>query len=291
MQRLQTISNLYKAAQDKAPGWPALTPQNFNIVALHVVDPSESRAGVQLVALTANGVRLFFSPSSYGNYGWSATPAAVARPLSLAHVRLPPPNLIHPDEQGRQFRDTHVGYGVGQAQATPARPFTVSNLNNSCYDRGLTIAVQNADVADTDYVLCMTPDLTQIASLGQQVPQVQQPPAQCAPQTYGVAGVPNRPPLIERATLLPIPGLTWGLAPVPRAKYSLATTAPSNTPSPLVTNELATQFSEPARHYIILTNGGLHWIAKRRVVDALKDCIEEFHMDNNAQSLNQFRDG
>ncbi|PIL32067.1 transporter [Ganoderma sinense ZZ0214-1] len=290
VQHLQTISNLYKAAQDKSPGSPALTPQNFNIVSLHVVDPSESRAGVQLVALTSTGVRLFFSPSTYGNYGWGSTPAAGARPLSLIHVRLPPPNLIHPDEQSRQFRDTHIGYGVGQAQPGPVRPFTVSNLNNSCYDHGVTIAVQNADVADTDYLLCMTPDLAQVSPLGQQVPQVQQSPVQYANPTYGVAGVPSRPPLIERATLIPIPGLTWGLAPVPRSKYSLATTAPANTPSPLVTNELATQLSEPARQYIILTNGGLHWIVKRRAVDALKECIEEFHVEKTAQSLIQFRD-
>ena len=134
VQHLQTISNLYKAAQDKVPGSPALTPQNFNIIALHVVDPSESRNGVQLIAVTINGVRLFFSPSSYGNYGWGSTPASGVRPLSLAHVRLPPPNLIHPDEQGRQFRETHVGYGVGQAQPAPARPFILSNLNNSCYE-------------------------------------------------------------------------------------------------------------------------------------------------------------
>ncbi|TBU35136.1 nucleoporin [Dichomitus squalens] len=291
VQHLQTISNLYKAAQDKVPGSPALTPQNFNIIALHVVDPSESRTGVQLVAVTINGVRLYFSPSSYGNYGWGSTSATGVRPLSLVHVRLPPPNLIHPDEQGRQFRETHVGYGVGQAQPAPPRPFILSNLNNSCYDHGITIAVQNADIADTDYVLCLTPDLTQIGSLGQtHPPQLQQSSAQYANPTYGAVTGPSRPPLTERATLVPIPGLTWGLAPVPRSKYSLATTAPPNTPAPLVTNELATQFSEPARQYIILTNGGLHWIAKRRAVDALRDVLEEFSGESNPQPLIQFRD-
>ncbi|KAI0735282.1 nucleoporin [Earliella scabrosa] len=290
VQHLQTIPNLYKAAQDKVPGSPAITPQNFNIIALHVIHPSESRNGVQLVAVTANGVRLYFSPSSYG-YGWSSAPAPGVRPLSLAHVRLPPPNLIHPDEQGRQFGEAGVGYGMGQAQQAPPRPYILSGLVHSCYDLGITIAAQAADVADTDYILCMAPDLTQIGSWGQlRAPQVQQSTANYTNPSYGTPTGPSRPPLTERATLISIPGLTWGIAPVPRSKYSLTTSAPANTPAPLITNELATQLSEPARQYIILNNGGLHWIVKRRAIDALKEVIEEFQVEGNAQPLIEFRD-
>lgn len=292
VQQLQTISNLYKAAQDKVPGSPALTPQIFNIIALHVIHPSESRAGVQLVAVTANGVRLYFSPSLYGvSYGWSSTPASGFRPLSLAHVRLPPPNLIHPDEQGLQFGEAGVGYGMGQAQQAPPRPHILSGLVHSCYDLGITIASQGADVADTDYILCMAPDLTQIGSLGQlRAPQVQQTSAQYTNPTYGAPAAPTRPPLTERATLISIPGLTWGIAPVPRSKYSLANSAPVNTPTPLAINELATQLSEPARQYIILNNGGLHWIVKRRAIDALKEVVEELQSEGNLQPLIEFRD-
>ncbi|KAH9944478.1 nucleoporin [Epithele typhae] len=280
VQLVQTLSNLYKAAQDKVPGSPALTPQSFKIIALHVVDPSESRAGVQLVAVTKNGVRLYFSPSSYGmGYGWGSTNNTGTRPLSLVHVRLPPPNLIHPDEQGRSSR-------ILTAQSAPPRPYILSSLGMSCYELGVDIAVQTADVADTDYILCISPDLTQIAQMGQgQVPTIQQ-----AHPAYGAAPGPSRIPLTERATLLPIAGITWAIAPAPRSKYSLVTSAPANTPTPLVTNELATQFTEPARQYIILNNGGLHWIVKRRAVDAVKDAIEEFQVERNPQALVAFRD-
>ena len=287
VQHVQTLSSLYKAAQDKVAGSPALTPQTFKIISLHVVDPSESRAGVQLVAVTINGVRLYFSPS-YGMWGSAPTPGT--RPLALSHVRLPPPNLIHPDEQGRQFQETQGGYGIGQPQASPPRPFILSNLTNSCYELGITIAVQNADIADTDYVLCVAPDLTQTASLGQLRAPAMQPAPQYANPTYGATPGPSRVPLTERATLLPIAGITWGIAPVPRSKYAIATSSPTNTPAPLVTNELATQFSEPARQFIILNNGGLHWIVKRRAVDALKDTIEEYQVEGSAQSLIAFRD-
>ncbi|KAI0374276.1 nucleoporin [Pilatotrama ljubarskyi] len=293
VQHLQTIANLYKAAQDKVPGSPALTPQGFNIVALHVIDPSESRSGVQLVAITTNGVRLYFSPSPVGStYGWSTSPTPGFRSLSLAHVRLPPSNLIHPDEQSTRFREAPGGYGAGQRQQqATSRPYIITALEDACYDLGITIAVQRGDVADIDYLLCMAPDLTQIGSLGQdRIPQIQPPPPQYVNHSYGTTNaVANRVPLTERATLIPMYGLTWGIAPVPRSKYSLTTSAPPNTPAPLVTNELAIQFSEPARQYIILTNGGLHWIAKRRAVDALKEAIEEFQVEGNAQPLIDLR--
>ncbi|KAI0662717.1 nucleoporin [Cubamyces menziesii] len=294
VQHLQTISNLYKAAQDKAPGSPALTPQSFNIIALHVIDPSESRSGVQLVAITTNGVRLYFSPSSLGStYGWGASTTPGFRNLSLAHVRLPPPNLIHPDELSNPYREVSGTFGIGSGQSSQptSRPYIITILEDTCYDLGTTIAVQRGDVADTDYLVCMAPDLTQIASLGQvRGPQVQQPAPQYVSHAYTTTAVANRIPLTERATLVPVPGLTWGIAPVPRSKYSLATSAPANTPAPLITNELATQFSEPARQYIILTNGGLHWVAKRRAVDALKEAIEEFQVEGNAQPLIDLRD-
>ncbi|KAL1952061.1 hypothetical protein VTO73DRAFT_1210 [Trametes versicolor] len=291
VQHLQTISNLYKATQDKVPGSPALTPQNFSITALHVIEPSESRSGVQLVAITTNGVRLYFSPGS--TYGWNTSAAPGFRSLSLAHVRLPPPNLIHPDEQSKLYREGQGAYGLGQGQQqSPSRPCIIKVLEYTSYDLGITLAVQRGDVADTDYLLCMAPDLTQIGSLGQvRGPQVQQPQPQYVSHAYGApTQAANRIPLTERATLVPIPGVTWGIAPVPRSKYSMTTTAPANTPAPLITNELATQFSEPARQYIILTNGGLHWVAKRRAVDALKDAIEEYQVEGNAQSLIDLRD-
>ena len=292
VQHVQTISNLYKAAQDKVPGSPAVTPQSFKIISLHVINPNESRAGVQLVAVTANGVRLYFSPSAYGmGYGWSASPTPSMRPLSLAHVRLPPPNLIHPDEQGRAFQDTRGGYGIGQAQANPPRPYILTSLTMTCYDSGVMLAVQNGDVADTDYILCVAPDLTQTAAMGQvPAPQAQPSVPQYATPTYGAASGPSRVPLTERATLVPVAGLTWGIAPAPRSKYSSITSSPVNTRAPVVINELATQFTEPAKQFIILNNGGLHWVAKRRAVDSLKDAIEEHVTEGSPQSLVAFCD-
>ena len=139
LQHIQTLSNIYKAAQDKAPGSPALTPQNFQIISLHVVEPRESKSGIQLFAITTNGLRLFFGPSSTHNYGYG-TSSGSNRPLALIHVRLPPTTLIHPDEQANRYR-TPVGlYGAPPVSAQPSsRPYIISNLDNASSVNGLTI--------------------------------------------------------------------------------------------------------------------------------------------------------
>ncbi|KAI0963698.1 hypothetical protein AcW1_000705 [Taiwanofungus camphoratus] len=294
VQNLQTLSNLYKAAHDKAPGAPALIPQNFNIIGLHAIDPAESRSGVQLVAITANGVRLYFSSSSAFGYGYNFASGARAqsttRPLHLIHVRLPPPNLLHPDEQSNPYRPSVVTYGISQAPQQPtSRPYIVSRLENFCYEAGLTIAAQPGDVDGTDYILCMSPDLTRVGSLGQlHGPPPQQPHAQYASTSYGNMPDPSRPPLTEYATLLSIPGRTWAMAAAPRSMLGSCT--PPNTPSPITTNELAYQLSEHTRQFMILTNVGLTFLVKRRALDYLRDVIEEFQIEGNAQPLIEFRD-
>ncbi|KAH9950428.1 nucleoporin [Amylocystis lapponica] len=297
VQHVQTVSNLYKSAQDKAPGSPALTPQNFQIIALHVVEPNESRTGVQLVAITIKGVRLYLSPSSGGfgygyGYGGATSSHSAIRQLSLAHVRLPPPNLLHPDEQSNPYRPSVMGYGLSQApQQSTSRPYIISGLENSCYEAGLTVAAQPGDVDGTDYILCMSPDLTRIGSLGQlHGPPPAQQNAQYAGTSYGTVPGPSRPPLTEYATLLSIPGRTWAMAAVPRSPLAAAASTPPDTPAPMMTNELAHQFSEPPTQFMILTNVGLTFLAKRRALDYLKDVIEEFQVESNAQPLIDFRD-
>ncbi|CAL1695590.1 unnamed protein product [Somion occarium] len=282
VQHIQTLSNLYKAAQDKAPGSPALTPNTFSIISLHVIEPgrSQSQYGVQLMAITANGVRLFFGGSMAGSY----------RQLQLLHVRLPPPNLIHPDEQASRIRTQQAtGYSLAHQQQQPtSRPYIVSGLDISCYDAGSTVAAQPSDISETDFLLCLAPDLTRIGSLGQiHGPQLQQA---AYSGMYGASQGPSRPILTEHATLIPIPGRTWAMAPAPRPPLAAAAVTPPDCPAPVIINELATQFSEPVRQFMILTNAGLTFMVKRRALDYLKDVIEDFQAERNPQRLIEFRD-
>lgn len=285
VQHIQTLSNIYKSAQDKAPGSPALTPQSFQIISLHVVEPRESRSGIQLLAITTNGVRLYFGPAP--SYGYSYTPANTSvRSLQLSHVRLPPSNLLHPDDQSR-FRSTIPSYG--QMAQKPTRGFIISAIENACYCDGLLVAAQQGDTDGTDYILCLSPDLTRIGSLGQlNVPQQGPPHHQQHGGGFGgyAGSTPARPPLAESASLLSIPGRTWAMAAVP--KHSSA--APPNTPSPSVINELARQFGESPQQFMLLTNSGLSILGKRRAVDYLKAVLEELQTGNSVQPIIEFRD-
>ncbi|KAF9244625.1 nucleoporin [Melanogaster broomeanus] len=293
VQHVQTMTNLYKSAQEKAPASPAITPSNFQVVALHVVDPSESRSGVQLIGVTMNGVRLYFSQASPSfSYAPGTSTAGAVRPLQLVHVRLPPPNLFHPDELARpSYRPAATSYSSTRLAPAPppSRPFIVSGLENSCYLDGLTISAQPGDTDGTDFLLCMSPDLTRIGAFGQVPSAVQQYATTTQQTTYGPSSYSTssnqRPPLTEYATLLAIPGRTWAMASVPR--YPLP---PSTAPSPVITNELALQFSEPPRQFMILTNVGLTFLLKRRALDYLKAVIEEVQSEGAVQPIIEFRD-
>ncbi|KAF9462165.1 nucleoporin [Collybia nuda] len=290
VQHIQTISNLYKAAQEKAPGSPTLAPNNFQIISLHVIEKSDSRSSVQLLAITSNGVRLYFSPSS-GSYNHSygqASSSSSGTQLQLVHVRLPPSNLHHPDEHSNLYRQPVVAYGASQALSQPvARPYVISAIENTCYAQGMIVAAQQGDTDGTDYILCLAPDLTRIGTLGQlNLPQ-QQPPTQQPYGSYTSSLVMNRPPLTEYATLLAIPGRTWAMATVPRPS-SLAT--PPGATAPVSINELALQFGEPPHQFMLLTNVGLTFLTKRRALDYLKAVLEELQSEGNVQPIIEFRD-
>ena len=238
-----------------------------------------------------NGVRLYFSPASPGfSYAPSTNPPGTLRPLQLVHVRLPPSNLFHPDELARPSnRAPSTSYSVARVAPPPppSRPFIVSGLENSCYQDGLTISAQPGDIDGTDFLLCTSPDLTRIGTLGQVSAPAQQYVA-TSQSTYAPSYTTSgnqRPPLTEYATLLAIPGRTWAMASVPRPSLP-----PSTAPSPAVTNELALQFSEPPRQFMILTNVGLTFLVKRRALDYLRAVIEEAQSEGAVQPIIEFRD-
>ncbi|KAF8168187.1 nucleoporin [Crassisporium funariophilum] len=288
IQHIQTLSSLYKSAQDKAPGSPALTPQNFQIINIHVVDVSGSRSGVQLMAITTNGVRLYFGPSvSYGYNQGSGSGTGGLRSLQLIHVRLPPLNLIHPDEQAKMYRPPATSYGGAQAQPTN-RPYVVSTLDSSCYINGMTIATQPGDTDGMDYVLCLAPDLTRIGNLGQLnlPPQPQQSQYGAGYGQFNTTNSPNRPPLQEYAALLAIPGRTWAMAAIDKVVGD----TPSGTPVPSAINELATQFGEIPNQFMLLTNVGLTFLTKRRAMDYLKAVLEDLQVEGTVQNIIEFRD-
>ncbi len=287
LRKVQTLSNLHILALDKAPGAPALA-QGLKLLFIHVVDQRESKSGVQLMALSSNGVRLYFSPapSGYG-YGFGSGAYGLSsdgRQLQLVHVRLPPINLLHPDEQ-LQSR-TRLPGAVRNQPSVPqpnGRSCVVSNLSASMYADGLLVAAQPSDVDGKDFILGISPDLSKIGSLSQTH-------ASAAPQSQAAlyGSVANqRPPLTEQGALLYVEGTIWAIARSTVQSRSYGTTP---YPEPFATNELATQFSEPHQEFVIVTNVGISFLVKRRVLDYLKDALEEVNMEGSIQPLIEFRE-
>jgi len=271
VEHVQTLSGVYKSARDKAPGSAALLPDTFQIIKLHPVDPTESRSGVQLIAVTSFGVRLYFAPMGMA-FG------TTYRTLQLLHVRLAPSNLQHPDEKSAQPISP---YGNAAIEQRNSAPFLFTRMEQSCYTEGLTLATQPGETDGFDYVLCTTPDLTKMGNLG----QVNIPNNQAQPSYMG--STPTRGPLTEYAEILRTTGQTWDIVSRPKGIFSAI---PTGTPVPSVTNELATQFTEFPPVIMLLTNVGVLFLIKRRALDYLKATLEILNKDSNVGPVIQFRD-
>lgn len=292
LRKIQTISNLHKQAQDKAPGAPALAP-GLRLLSLHVIDPRESKTGIQLMALSTNGIRLYFSPGPVGyGYGFGGPSYGSADPkqLQLIHVRLPPLNLLHPDEQMQsqmQRLPTSHNFGAPAPVQQNPKPCIVNNLSASAYVDGLLVAAQPSDVDGKDFILGISPDLTRVGTFGQS--QNQTLPQTQAVGYYG-AGTAPRIPLIEQAAFLYVEGTIWAIAPSHRPTPSSLSASPASSPEPLATNELSTQFSQARQEFVIVTNAGVSYLVKRRAVDYLLDALEEVHAEGSVQPIVDFRD-
>jgi nuclear pore complex protein Nup155 len=55
-------------------------------------------------------------------------------------------------------------------------------------------------------------------------------------------------------------------------------------------NDLALQFSEMPREFMVVTNSGIIFLVRRRVVDYLKAVLEEVNLRGNIQPIIEFRD-
>jgi nuclear pore complex protein Nup155 len=245
----------------------------FSLVGLHVirrhVRPNDTHDQPQLMAVTSTGARLYFSKY---RYMMGMDPDT----LQLVHVRLPPHNLRHPPaDPGSPYRGT--GY-LPPVTPANAAAFAVGRIEGSCYAAGITLERQfpGDDPEKSDYVVCIAPDLATLSSLGP-VP---------APSTYSTpySSFPSSHPssrtvLTEYATVMSIAGNAWDMCEVPSISSSIK---PPDSPAPVATNELVTQFSEPQRKFLVITNMGLNLIVKRRAIDFLSASLLEADMGNQS---------
>ncbi|KAH7104672.1 nucleoporin-domain-containing protein [Auriculariales sp. MPI-PUGE-AT-0066] len=271
---IKTLVGIRKRAQALLPGLPALSVPDFEIRNIHIVDVDSAR-NIHLVGITNTGVRLYFShyrrnPIGMGVIGAPAlnTPRIPQRDPSdfdLVQVRPPPIDLSIADGGGHFNTQRSLGSEA---------PVIFNDVLSSCHCAGLTLAAQGTqNLNDPDLILCIAPDLTKIIN--------QTPSGSAAPGSFGSYpyNAPPKPPLVEYATALHVGGLTWAMAETRRPNQSWI---PPSSPPPNPIFELATQFSEPPRQFLIFTNAGLSFFVKRRAVDQLRHLLEQY--DNDARS-------
>lgn len=271
---VKTLTGLRQAAQALFPGLPALSVPDFDIKNIHVVEVDSAR-NIHLVAVTNTGVRLYFShyrrnPVGLGLIGAPGPsgpriPQREPNDFDLVQVRPPPADVAVADTPGH--------FMGAPRQAGGDAPIVFNDVINTCHSAGLTLGAQGASnlTEGSDVILCVAPDLSKI---------INQTPA-AAPPVYASYGAPQPPkaPLTEYATALHVGGITWAMAETRRPVHS---SAPPSSPAPNPMFELATQFSEPPRQFLIFTNAGLYFFAKKRAVDHLRQLLEQYDSEGRA---------
>lgn len=240
----------------------------FTIISLHVIKRSARSTDSdqpQLIAVTSFGARIYFSKQRY-------MLGVDADSLYLSHLRLPPQNLRHfVDNSSIRPRN----YVSSVASSNPAA-FQIKRIEGSLYSSGITLERQppgdNPDKSDN--IICISPDFAAICLLGQA-----STPHYTSHVNYSTgSGNSSRTVLAEYALAMAISGNAWDMCEVP--------TTPSAKRPPegllsVITNELVTQFSEPQRRFLVISNTGLNLIIKRRAVDFLHASLVEADLGNH----------
>ena len=247
--------------------------EGFAIVGLHIIPkgarPNEDQP--QLTAVTSTGARLYFSKQ---RYMIGMEPDS----LQLVHVRLPPQNLRQPPAE--PVATLRGGFLPPAAPANGA-PFAIRHIEGSTYSAGVTLARQGPidDPEKSDDIICISPDLAALTSLP--APTTSYNPY----SSYSNIAGPPRAILTEYASVMTISGNAWAMCEVPSAPISKK---PSEGNVSNLSNELVTQFSQPRRAFLIVTNTGLNIVVKRRAVDFLSASLIEEDMGNQGPAQDFF---
>jgi nuclear pore complex protein Nup155 len=143
MIHLGTLSNIVYQAQRLCPRSHLLDVKNFKIVSIHSIDEIESKY-LHLVAITSNGIRLYFSTLSRQIRSLEKTSfdltTILPSGIELIHVRLPPTTLLLPDD-GSKLITYHI----------------LNNIHTTYYHHGIVL-LANAISDDMDHLVCVDKD-------------------------------------------------------------------------------------------------------------------------------------
>ncbi|PWN28575.1 nucleoporin-domain-containing protein [Jaminaea rosea] len=254
-QHITTLKDIHRTASLISPNNAALLRQeDFAIISLQPIRSQESRT-ICLLAVTSNGVRLFFTNQRSG-YRAFATPtysAGTTSTLELLYVRPPPANGLNPTQT------PSVAPNFNESVDHPPAQPPLQRISHALYKDGIMLAAgPYAYEGGLDNVLCIgrsnatatnnttvSPGSTSTALVSSSVSSSSIQPADSA----------------EQATDVLVHGATWAVAEVPRQAAS--------SPNPLVR-----QMTHLPRTFLVLTSSGLTVLVERRPIDLMCDLLE-----------------
>lgn len=258
-QHVATLRDIFRTASLISPNNASLLRQEeFCIISLQPIHSDESRS-ICLLAITSNGVRLYFTNQRSGYRAFttpSSSPGGTST-LELLYVRPPPAAALNP------MPTPAIAFGVGSHSDYPPVQPPLQHISHALYRNGVLLAAgPYAYENGLDNILGIGRSTASssllnntsvcVGSIGNGAAFV---PTTSAP----TAALPTD--AAEQTTDVLVHGATWALAEVPRDQSA-----------PL--NPLVSQLTSLPRTFLVLTSSGLTVLVERRPIDLLRDLLE-----------------
>ncbi|CAO1637870.1 unnamed protein product [Parajaminaea phylloscopi] len=261
-QLITTLRDIHRTASLISPNNATLLRQeDFAIISLQPIHSDESRT-VCLVAVTSNGVRLYFTNQRSG-YRAFTTPSSTlsgVSTLELLYVRLPPAGGLTPTPT-----PPSVSGMDAQADHPPVQP-PLQHLSHALYRGGILLAAgPYAYESGLDNILSVQRSTATSSMLSNTSVSAGAPDA--VPTALVPMSAAPTPAVAtdtaEQATNVLVHGATWAVAEVPRAQSASL-------------NPMVRQMTSLPRTFLVLTSSGLTVLVERRPLDLLRDLLERY---------------
>ncbi|RHY36921.1 hypothetical protein DYB38_004465 [Aphanomyces astaci] len=236
---------------------PRLFTTNMTTISSVSVVGRDESASIHAVAVSSTGIRFYLSTFTPGYFSSSSK-----RPthLDMSHIRLPPPMLALDDAP-----EYHVTEGLAPAILTGKSP---AYVHKALYRKGVFIAIDGGpDAFDSVVGLCqdLTARHTQDAS-NKRLMRESISSESCQGKVSDVQELARQASAVHTAPASASSGTKRTFSDM---QASSSASSSTEEPPPAMLSELVTQFFEPSRHFLVLTNAGLHIFEKIRPIDHL----------------------
>ncbi|PLW37309.1 hypothetical protein PCANC_15434 [Puccinia coronata f. sp. avenae] len=296
-----SVTNIVREALGMCPSaGPLLDPRSFEISGIHVI-PKQEGGQVGLMAVTSQGVRMYFSLAKRGyGYPYSTSSStlsftsnqdSIPSSLWLCHVRLPPRSLIPSSQQSKENQLSNMnlssgfqmmghnqnGGGIQDGEEAELEIPPIPNpLSLSCSHYtspgGFWVSSHSVD-SEHNILLAVAPDVAHLlqasssSSSASTGIQTSHPSLSLQQQSF-------QPSISEIACPIKIEGHAWAIT--------------HTTQESELDNYHPIQLVGPQQEWLVLSNMGITVLSSQRPVDTLAELLN--NMPGKEQELSLFWD-